>query len=397
MGTTSFERMAGVISQLANVQNQRRELDLRESQLKENQAQFARSMGFQEKSEGFKNAMDILNRIGAAGSESRSAITELAQALNISPDQMAAFQHFAVSAPETIEQQRNAAAQRGQKQGASAFDAETAAAALTGQNQGQLGVSQFIQQLANGARSNITPAMARSFANKNASGQTTLQATVDQNILSDPKMLQAITASTAGTGLTAAEQGNLNVANANVDVARAGVRQRALEVQQQIAARLAEIQAAGKGSISPENMINAQRLMTDQLKVIADPNVDDTFRTQAQAQYNMLAKQFGLDDLMITDQNKDMGPAWGPRRVWQGSVNNPALPGQPAPLPMPGQNPLMPFVRPGAVQPYGNTSGYVPHPAYQQGAPAPNAPYGGAPASYYPVAPPYNPPTLPRP
>ena len=333
-----FDKMIGLISALAQIQSQRRQLDLQEAEFTEGKSRFAQQMGFQEKSEQFKKASQLLDMIAKSSSESRKGLYDLGKLQGMSEQEVQALTQFGMNAPESLEILKQRGAAQGLQAGATPMQQEIASSNLTGQNMGQQALSQFQNALAGGAQGQLTPQMMQSFAERSASGQNPLQALVAQNIMQNPNMVKRMAEMGSGTGLSAEAQANLDLGNRNAATAEAGVRQRLTEVEQQTAARLAEISASGKGGMTPQALIDGQRLMNDQLRIIGDPKVAQAIRDKAMAQYNVTAQLLGLD--LLTCEKLGVRPPGTVERLQNKVV--PPQPGQP----LYNQNPLQNFIPP---------------------------------------------------
>lgn len=336
-----MEKMVRIISALADIQNTRRKLDLDEQNAKTQREQFAQQFGFARDSEHFKKATTLLQQIAQTSTAARSPIVELSKLLGMSEQEAGQFAQYAASAPESLETMRNAQIQAGLGPSASPFQREVAASQLTNQNQGQLAQSGLMQGMAQGAQGMVTPQMQQGFAERSATGRNPLEAFIQQQIMQNPAMASRMAGITAGTQQSAAQAAGNAVANRGVDAQYAGVQQRAIEAENQIAAQL----AAGKGRSSLQDGTDVARTANDLLKTMADPKANQAVRDQAMAQYNMLMQQAGMPQLMW--QTPGGGSASWNQRLWN-QMSPPGPTGTPAPLP----NPLQQFVRPSIPRGY---------------------------------------------
>lgn len=317
MPENNLGQIVQMLSALAGIQSQRRELDQRDQQYETSKQQFAQQMGFQEKSAEFKKAQDLLEQIAKNASAARSSVVELGQAANMPSGMVNALAHFAVSAPETVEAIRNRSASTGYNNPSAtgpnaAMDREAAAGAASGMNTGGVANSGLQAILAGGAQGQVTPAMQGQYAQRSASNQTPLDALISATIAQNPDMRNRLASVTAGTGMTAAQQAGNEVASrqavaaeGDVQARFAQIRQESMYHQMEIAEKLATAKA--HGSMTP-GMADMAGKMIEAAKAVVDPKSDETSRIQAKALYNRLAATIGWPDLQFRDPEAG-GPA----------------------------------------------------------------------------------------
>lgn len=210
--------LIGMIATLSGIQNQRRELDLRDKSIQEQASQFAQ-LGEESK---FQTALKV---IAGASAKSRQGLGDLLSTL--SPQHRAAAEALISGQPidpsvlgaQDVQAGRDAMT----PQQTAMVQNEAATRNATGMNAGQLGGSQLGAQLSVGALPYVTPQMQQAMAERAASGRTPAQAAVEATQISGG-MIPKIAAIQGGMAMTAGQQaqvglgyGQLNATYAQLD------------------------------------------------------------------------------------------------------------------------------------------------------------------------------------
>jgi hypothetical protein len=336
-GGGSMERMFGIIATMAQIQNQRKQLALQEKQAETQKEQFIQTLGFQQKSEQWKKFDKLYDRFLDASHEERDSGAELVAQMGFDPAETKILQNLIRNAPESLDSLKRTAATRGYRQGASAspLDQEVAATNMAGQTRGGLGTSGLQALLATSAQGQVTPFMGREFAQRAAGGNSVMEAGLGQQFALRPELMRNLANVQSGLGMTAAQTAQADIGRQGNEVGMAGVRQRGIEAEMNIAMQLATKKAAGM--VTPEDINRTYGILSEKLKIMGDPKVGSGIRQQATAEYNSLVTRMGLNELIWSEQNKPT-PASVLERLWRQTS-----PAQPQ-LPPARSNPMTPFV-----------------------------------------------------
>lgn len=290
-----MERMVGIISALAQISQQRKDLEFRKQQQKENAANIARQLGLAENTEEFKQITNYIKLFTDSDVKTRPALKGIAQIVfKDKPELQPQFEMLASNAPMSLEALRTMAANQGMQPGASPIQQESYIGAVApGMNRGNVAMSGFQGQLAGSAQNQLTPFMGREFAQRTAGGNSVFDAQMDQRLMADPELMRKLAAVRAGTEMTAAQQAQADIGRGGVEAQFEGIRLQKL---------LAQLDAEGKaalasGSALTPALVSAYNAMTDKLKVMNDPKSNEAVRNQAAAEYNKLADDMGRPDL----------------------------------------------------------------------------------------------------
>lgn len=344
---SSLERMIGIISALAQIQQAKKQSAVQEETLKEQKAQFTARLGFDQKSEQSRKFEKLFDTFLNSSHEQREAADQIIDSMpGMDAQEKTAFRAFIRNAPETVASLRNTAATQGYRNPqANPMQQEAAMGATTGMNLGQAANSGLQKFLATGAQRQVTPFMQQEYAQRAAGNNTPVEANIQQRMLLDPQLMANLAQVTGGQRLSAAQQSQADVGMANVEVGREGVRQRGIEAENQIAAQLAAAFAknqAGVAAISPSDLLQAHGLLSSAIKDVGNAALGSAVRRQAQAHYNQIASQFGLEPW---DDAKQPTPA-GTWEKLQAKVIPVQTPGvQPTTPTPPINNALTPWLR----------------------------------------------------
>lgn len=348
-----MERMISMLATLSQIQNQKRQMKLQEDQLKQQNEQFVASLGFNKGQEQWKKILDLLKLGTDASLEQKDAYDAIIDAANFEPGEAKAMKLFSRNAPESLETLKKVAAGQGYRNPqASPFQREVASTQMTGQTQGGLGVSGLQGDLVRSARSQLTPFMGQEFAQRAAGGNSVMDAGVGRQFSLNPDLMRKLAAVTAGTDMTMAQSGNLDVARQNAataaegnEIALAGINRQARGDEMAIAAQLAaKMQAGGPGGVTPDDINRTMSTLTEKSKIMMDPKANDALRLKAQQEYDLLVTIMGMPELRWDP--KDPGGSVGKlTQLWR--KVSPAGPQQVPPgAGVVQPNTLMPFINP---------------------------------------------------
>lgn len=290
MPDNGMGQMIQLLSTISEMQSKKKELSLREEELKQRAMDTAHAFGIQEKSDQFKNFQAFMALASDVPTEARSKLGEAAnKAFGNSQEGQSfaqAITALAMSAPESLKllQARKAA------EGASQVNpGEVASSALTGQNLGGQAISAMQQRLNNPAT--ITPQMQTDNSQFMANRQDPLTAILQHSIANNPD-LRGRMANVMSGGMTPYQSSEIDVRNREAATGEAGVRQAGLSGEMSIAKDLI-IAGMSKGKSAQQQAAN-MRILQAQLKMAQDKNKNPAQRMQDMAIYNMMADQFQM-------------------------------------------------------------------------------------------------------
>lgn len=372
-------RMIQMLAVLSDIQQRRRAQDLAERQAEEQKSQFARSMGFQEKSAEYKKVGDLLDAIAKSSTESRNALTELGTSLGLDAQSIAALAHYGQTAPESMDVFTNKTAQQGYREQAPQVQAqmrqEGAARATTGMNMGGMAMSGLQNIMALGGNKEAMQtqfgpqglaALVQGFMQRVATNQTPVQAAVDQS-QQQQGLVPQMARIQAGTQMTAPQAGQLALGNRQATTGEGNLAAQWAQINQQGMYQanmtainqleaMAKAQAASGannfGGIKTDDFIQGMGRLRELRNDMANGKSNDAQRMRAIAEYNILTQRLGVSrQLGIGDASKAPDDAGFFSRMVSPSNPTPqsVMPQNPYPtnpLLAPPQNPINWFGRP---------------------------------------------------
>lgn len=304
MPAQGMGQMIQMISALAEMQDRRRKIALDEAQFDEQKQQFAKQLGFQEKSQQQAAAFKLIDIASQGGVDGAVALKQLAVSMGLPPDQAESISHVGMDAGAALQriQARHAEFNLGEQQAGKASlgsiggniaptsqEQVQQAAYMQGQaqtNPGALAGSQFLAQLLKQPLGqDMLPALAQGAHIRTATGGNAQEFNMNQAMQAGG-MYPA--AASIGAGITP---------NANTMV----------NDQTQRGGILAQLQAAQLAAGGRENAQNAEQmnartaLMKAQLDILTSIGKPE-FKNEATQSYlwqmyNRNAPMLGLDPI----------------------------------------------------------------------------------------------------
>lgn len=346
-----------LIGTLSGIQNDKQRLALQEKQLTEQSSQFAQ-LG-QEKE--FGQAIQLMAQGNAKSREALSkALGHLAPHYR---EQVLAMMNNPVAGGVQAEDAAQAGYAAAGPGGQAVLNQEATTRNTTGMNVGQVGASQVGGQLAAGAQ--VTPDQSAGYVQRIATGQTPIQAAVDQS-QAGQGLVPFMAKTTAGAALTAPQAaantvalGQLGVAQGQLSVGWASLDQneRKLAADYGLDKMLKSAQAAKAlglgGSLTGQEKIEATKAMSTIINDINNPRSDAQGNKGRIRIFNALADETGQPWLKLPDPGGAAGTPGSSSafsQFYQGlSGFGPRVPGGPlAPLPTVAPNQQSPIPYPTA-------------------------------------------------
>lgn len=343
MPDNNMGQIIQMLSTLSEMQSRRKSLELQEAQMEQSKSQFAQSMGYQEKSQQYKQAMDFIDFVTRAPAEMVGQAADMAKKF-LPADKAEIIAQMAVNAPHTL--QNMVQAQQKQAVAANPLNqqqqAETASRLMTGQGQGANAQSALQAIMANGATAQQTaqsPAVQQSLV-QNMAGYNPLQAFLANKVTSNPATGRSFVASQTG-GITESGAAQLALGNREAATGEARTQQEGTQGQMQIAMDLIRAQIAqGQNAATSAN---ARAVYNKAMTILKDPKASDQIKALAKQQLEQVKTQMGVpgganSDAMLESLLNSLGQ-------YPGGAQGSQYPGQPTPqmIGVPGQPPMAPF------------------------------------------------------
>lgn len=280
-----------LLSVLAGIQQSRRASDLADRQFEEGKQEFARQMGFNEKSAEYKKFADAIDLYSRSTTEGRQALSGLGEVIFPGNQGMQALlQRYGQDAPQSLEALRQHAAnvgyQNAGQQGQGQMNLEAATNATTGMNQGGMQGSGLQALIAQQGQGQVTPEMGQDAAQFTANRQNPLEALLNRTITRNPKQVTRMADIQSG-GMSPTQQAQVDIGRGGVEAEFAKLRQDGRYQEMEIATKL--LTAKQQGAFTPSDMMAAYGRLAELQKNITDPKADEAARKQALAAYNSLA------------------------------------------------------------------------------------------------------------
>lgn len=296
-----MQNIIQLLSVLSSIQGQRQQMEMAQQRMNQEREQFAERLGFDKKSQQYKEIDTFLSRYGDSAIEQRGALDGLARTLfRDDPEAAQALMEYGANAPQSLNMLRTQAANRGAQQATPTMDREAYVGATTGMNQGQLGQSQVGSALTGNLLDQMTnnpgmaTQMAQGFGQKLATGETPFQAAKAGVIMNNPNALTTAAGIDAGLIRNAGQELQRELGFANLNA---------------MAAEIASKKAAA-GALTPEDVTRGLAAMREARETIANPKLNPALRTQGIAEYNRLAESIGMTSMKINSEEAADTPSF---------------------------------------------------------------------------------------